>query len=80
MAIFAASVAEATDVVRPAVEKILSELNVSLDTILVNTGDTTVTKNDDIRDFNNLDVLGTEGSSLSFLLKKDVKVGIAVHY
>lgn len=39
MAIFAASVAEATDVVRPAVEKILSELNVSLDTILVNTGD-----------------------------------------
>ena len=57
MAIFAASVAEATDVVRPAVEKILSELNVSLDTILVNTGDTTVTKNDDIRDFNNLDVL-----------------------
>ena len=29
MAIFAASVAEATDVVRPAVEKVLSELNVS---------------------------------------------------
>lgn len=68
MAIFAASVAEATDVVRPAVEKILSELNVSLDTILVNTGDTTVTKNDDIRDFNNLDVLGTEGSRKQFII------------
>lgn len=68
MAIFAANVAEATDVVRPAVEKILGELNVSLDTILVNTGDTTVTKNDDIRDFNNLDVLGTEGSRKQFIV------------
>ncbi len=68
MAIFAASVAEATDVVRPAVEKVLSELNVSLDTILVNTGDTTVTKNDDIRDFNNLDVFGTEGSRKQFII------------
>lgn len=40
----------------------------SLDTILVNTGDTTVTKNDDIRDFNNLDVLGTEGSRKQFII------------
>ena len=39
-----------------------------LDTILVNTGDTTVTKNDDIRDFNNLDVLGTEGSKKQFII------------
>ena len=68
MAIFAASVAEATDVVRPIVEKTLSELGVSLDTILVNTGDSTVTKNDDIRDFNNLDVLGTEGSKKQFII------------
>ena len=68
MAIFAASVAEATDVVRPIVEKTLSELGVPLDTILVNTGDTTVTKNDDIRDFNNLDVLGTEGSKKQFII------------
>lgn len=68
MAIFAANVAEATDVVRPVVEKTLSELGVSLDTILVNTGDTTVTKNDDIRDFNNLDVLGTEGSKKQFII------------
>jgi type III restriction enzyme, res subunit len=68
MAIFAASVAEATDVVRPIVEKTLSELGVPLDTILVNTGDAAVTKNDDIRDFNNLDVLGTEGSKKQFII------------
>ncbi len=68
MAIFAASVAEATDVVRPIVEKTLSELGVSLDTVLVNTGDSTVTKNDDIRDFNNLDILGTEGSKKQFII------------
>lgn len=68
MAIFAASVQEATDVVRPIVEKVLSELRVPLDTILVNTGDPTVTKNDDIRNFNNLDVLGTEGSKKQFII------------
>ena len=68
MAIFAASVAEATDVVRPIVEKVLSELDIPLDTILVNTGDSTVTKNDDIRNFNNLDVLGTEGSKKQFII------------
>ena len=68
MAIFATSVAEATDVVRPIVEKVLSELDVPLDTILVNTGDSTVTKNEDIRNFNNLDVLGTEGSKKQFII------------
>lgn len=68
MAIFAASVAEATDVVRPIVERVLNELNVSLDTILINTGDATVTKNDDIRNFNNLDVIGTEGSKKQFII------------
>ena len=39
LAIFAANVKEATDVVRPAVEKVLSELGISLSTVLVNTGD-----------------------------------------
>lgn len=68
LAIFAANVAEATDVVRPIVEKVLSELNVPLDTILVNTGDTTVTKDEDIRNFNNLDVIGTEGSKKQFII------------
>ncbi len=36
LAIFAANVKEATDVVRPAVEKVLSELGISLSTVLVN--------------------------------------------
>lgn len=68
LAIFAAGVKEATDIVRPAVEKILSELGIPLSTILVNTGDTTVTKDEDIRNFNNLDVVGTEGSKKQFVI------------
>ena len=68
LAIFAASVKEATDVVRPCVEKILSEMGIPLTTILVNTGDPTVTKDEDIRNFNNLDVLGTEGSKKQFII------------
>jgi type III restriction enzyme len=68
LAIFAAGVAEATDVVRPMVEKVLSELNIPLDTILVNTGDPTVTKDEDIHNFNNLDVLETEGSKKQFII------------
>jgi len=68
LAIFAAGVAEATDVVRPLVEKVLSELGIPLNTILVNTGDSTVTKDEDIRNFNNLDVLGTEGSKKQFII------------
>ena len=68
LAIFASRVEEATNVVRPAVEKILSDLNIPLSTILVNTGDTTVTKDEDIRNFNNLDVVGTEGSKKQFII------------
>ncbi len=68
LAIFFANVTEATDIVRPIVEKVLSELGVPLDTILVNTGDTTVTKDEDIRNFNNLDVIGTEGSKKQFII------------
>ena len=68
LAIFAAGVKEATDVVRPAVEKVLSELNIPLSTVLVNTGDSTVTKDEDIRNFNNLDIVGTEGSKKQFII------------
>lgn len=49
-------------------EKILSDLNIPLSTILVNTGDSTVTKDEDIRNFNNLDVVGTEGSKKQFII------------
>jgi len=68
LAIFAAEIAEATDIVRPAVETILSELDIPLSTILVNTGDATVTKDEDIRNFNNLDAIGTEGSKKQFII------------
>lgn len=77
LAIFAATVEEATKTVRPAVEKILSELDIPLSSILVNTGDTTVTKDEDIRNFRNLDVQGTEGSQKQFiiLVEKAERVG-----
>lgn len=68
LAIFAAGVQEATDVVRPAVEKVLRELSIPLSAVLVNTGDSTVTKDEDIRNFNNLDVVGTEGSRKQFII------------
>lgn len=68
LAIFAATVEEATKVVRPAVEKVLGELGIPISTILVNTGDTTITKDDDIRDFRNLDIPGTEGSKKQFII------------
>lgn len=68
LAIFAAGVEEATNIVRPAVEKVLSELAIPLSTILVNTGDSKVTKDEDIRNFNNLDVVGTEGSKKQFII------------
>lgn len=53
---------------RPAVEKVLGELGISLSTVLVNTGDPSVTKDEDIKNFNNLDVIGTEGSKKQFII------------
>lgn len=49
-------------------EKVLSELGISLSTVLVNTGDPSVTKDEDIKNFNNLDVIGTEGSKKQFII------------
>ena len=68
MAIFGAEVAEVQDEIRPVVEEVLSELGIPLDKILVNVGDEKITKSEDIRDFNNLDVLGTVGSKKQFIL------------
>ena len=68
LAIFAANVKEATDVVRPCVEKILSEKNIPISSILVNTGDSTITKDEDTRNFRNLDIIGTEGSKKQFII------------
>ena len=68
LAIFASRVEEANNEVRPAVERILAELGVPLSKILVNVGDSTITSNDDIRNFQNLDVEGTEGSKKQFII------------
>lgn len=68
LAIFGATIDEVVNEIRPAVEKILSELGIPLDKILVNTGDTTITKDNDIKDFNDLDRVGTRGSEKQFIL------------
>lgn len=71
LAIFASRIEEVNTEVRPTIEKILSELGVPQSKILVNVGDSVYTKNDDIRDFNNLDVIGSEGSKKQFILLVD---------
>lgn len=68
MAIFGAEIAEVRDEIRPVVEEVLSELGIPLDKILVNVGDEKITKSEDIRDFNNLDIVGTAGSKKQFIL------------
>lgn len=65
LAIYAASIKEATDIVRPALERILTDLDIPISTILVNTGNS---KDEDIRNFRNLDVIGTEGSQKQFII------------
>lgn len=65
MAIFGTTVDEITTEVRPAVEKILAEHGISSESILVNVGDTKVTTDDDIREFNRLD---TPQSEKQFIL------------
>lgn len=68
MAIFGAEIVEVRDEIRPVVEEVLSELGIPLDKILVNVGDEKITKSEDIRDFNNLDIAGTSGSKKQFIL------------
>lgn len=68
LAIYAAGVEEAAIEVKPALEKILASIGIPTSKILMNVGDAKYTKNDDIRDFNNLDVLGTEGNDKQFII------------
>lgn len=68
LAIFGATIDEVVNDIRPAVEKVLAELGIPLDKILVNTGDTTITKDNDIKAFNDLDVTGTIGAQKQFIL------------
>ena len=68
LAIYAAGVEEAATEVKPALERILANLGIPTSKILLNVGDAKYTKNDDIRDFNNLDVPGTEGNKKQFII------------
>lgn len=68
MAVYAAGVDEAVNEVRPALERILAQMDISTSKILLNVGDDKYTKDDDIRDFNDLDVQGSEGNEKQFII------------
>jgi len=68
LAIFATTIKEADEEVRPLVERILFDIGVPTDKILVNVGDEKITKNEDIRNFNDLDVPGSQGSQKQILI------------
>ena len=55
MAFFASSIEELQQELRPAVEAALAEQKIDTDRILVNVGDSSITTNDDLREFRNLD-------------------------
>lgn len=65
LAFFAATVEELTEELKPAVERALLKYGIPTSRILVNVGDSKITTNDDIREFNRLD---TEGSEKQFIL------------
>ncbi|MBO1626153.1 TnsA endonuclease N-terminal domain-containing protein [Bacillus arachidis] len=56
LAIFASTIDELQNELKPALEEILNSLNIPLEKILVNVGDDKLTSNDDIREFNRLDM------------------------
>lgn len=68
LAIFGSTIDELINDIKPAVEEILVELGISADKVLVNVGDEKYTKDSDINDFNNLDVVGTRGSLKQIIL------------
>jgi hypothetical protein len=65
LAIFASQIEELQSEVKPGVEKVLDQLNIPLNKILVNVGDLKCTTNDEIREFNKLD---TPESDKQFIL------------
>ena len=65
LALFAATIKELQEELRPAVESALSDLGVPTSRILVNVGDNKLTSNDDLREFINLD---TPTSEKQFIL------------
>lgn len=71
LAIYASGVEEAVNEVRPVLEKILADLGIPTSSILLNVGDTKYTKNDDIKNFNDLDVKGSQGNEKQFIILVD---------
>lgn len=71
LAIYASGVEEAANEVRPILEHILDDLGISTNSILINVGDSKYTKNEDIRNFNNLDVIGSQGNNKQFIILVD---------
>ncbi|NLY34826.1 MAG: DEAD/DEAH box helicase family protein [Alcaligenaceae bacterium] len=65
LAFFASTVEELTEELKPAVERALLKHGIPTSRILINVGDSKITTNDDIREFNRLD---TEGSEKQFIL------------
>lgn len=65
LAIFASTIEELQNELKPALEAILNDLGISTDKILVNVGDNKLSTNDDIREFNRLD---TPNSTKQFIL------------
>lgn len=68
IAIFGAEIKEVVEEIKPAVEGILNDLGIDMSTILVNVGDSVITKDADIQNFNNLDVVGSDGNNKQVLL------------
>lgn len=68
LAIYASGVEEAATEVKPVLEKILADLSIPASKILLNVGDTKYTKDDDIRDFNSLDIPDSEGNEKQFVI------------
>jgi len=68
IAFFSPTIDDLVNHLKPQVEKILIELGINTDKILVNVGDQQITTNDDIRNFNNLDKAGSEGDKKQFIL------------
>lgn len=68
LAIYASGVDEAAHEVVPILEEILADLGISNNKILLNVGDSKYTKDEDIRNFNNLDSIGTKGNEKQFIV------------
>ena len=68
LAIFASTIDEAQNEVRPAVENIISNLGIEPSKVLINVGNEKITKDEDIRLFNDLDTPGTAGNERQFLI------------